>query len=184
MKMQKNRIHKTVLGLFWIIVMAAVLVTLLSLANRLPSLLHEGFAQRYDTVEEAARSLGLDNKVLVPTYFPEGISWPPSMILAQKKPFKAVVIEFREAKTMKTVLIVIQSSLQDSNVQLQRITMTEFREKTEYRLKGKIALLQVGTCDNGITCSRMTWQENGLHFTVFFVSSPFELIKVAESMIH
>lgn len=184
MEMKKESIGRTVRGLFWIIVMSAVVVALLTLLNWIPSFINEDSVRRYDSVEEAARSLGFDSKALVPKFFPEGISWPPSMILAQKKPYKAIVIEFREAKTVKTALIVILSSLKDSNVRLQRITMTELKEKTEYMLKGKVALLEVGTCGKGETCSRMTWQENGLNFTVLFMSSPFKLIKVAESMIH
>lgn len=184
MEMKKESIGRTVRGIFWIIVMAAVVVALLALVNWIPSLINEDSVRRYDSIEEATRSLGLDSKALVPTYFPEGISWPPSLILAQKKPYKAVVIEFRKAETVKTELIVILSSLKDTNVQLQRITMTELKEKTEYMLKGKAALLEVGTCKKVATCSRMTWQENGLNFTVLLMSSPFELIKVAESMVH
>ena len=183
MEMKKESIGRTVRGLFWIIVMSAVVVALLSLANWVPSLINEDSVRRYDSIEEAEQSLGFDNKVLAPKYFPEGISWPPSMILAQKKPFKAIVIEFMEVKTAQTALIVILSSLKESNVQLQRIAMTEVKEKTEYMLKGKAALLEVGSCGKVATCSRMTWQENGLNFTVLYMSSPFELIKVAESMI-
>ncbi len=176
--------EKTARGFFWILVMTAVVVALLALINRLPSLADKDFARRYDSIEEATRLIGLDSKSLIPRYFPEGISWPPSMILAQKKPYKAVVVEFREAETMKTVLIVIQSSLQGSNVKLERIMMTELKEKTGYSLKGITALLEVGTCDKRVACSRMTWQENNFHSTVLIMSPPFELIKVAESMIH
>jgi hypothetical protein len=184
MKQRTNRIGKTVRGAFWIIVMVAVIVILLALLNWIPSLIHEDFVQKYDSIRETARSLGHDYKILVPTYFPEGISWPPSLILAQKKPYKAVVIEFSESESMKTFLILIQSSLQKSDLKLQRITMTDVTEKTEYSLKGTAALLTVGTCDTGINCSSITWNENAHHFTVLIMSSPFELIKVAESMIH
>jgi len=182
--MKKESLGRTVRGLFWIIVMAAVVVALLALVNRLPSILNEDSVRRYDSIGEATQSLGFDSKALVPTYFPEGILWPPSLILAQSKPYKAVVIEFREAETVKTALIVILSSLKGSNVQLQRITMTELKEKSEYMLKGKAAFLEVGTCEKMETCSRMSWHENGLNFTVLLMSSPFELIKVAESMVH
>jgi outer membrane biogenesis lipoprotein LolB len=84
---------------------------------------------------------------------------------------------------METILIVIQSFEHDSDVQLQRITLSESKEETRYQMKGKIAFLQVGTCDNGKQCSRMTWQDKDLYCTVLLMSSPFELIKIAESMI-
>ncbi len=89
-------------GLLWIIAMTAVVVILLALLNWLPSMISEDFVRRYDSIEEATRSLGFQNKALVPKYFPEGILWPPSMILAQKKPYKAVLIEFSETEAKKT----------------------------------------------------------------------------------
>ena len=184
MEIKKNRTWKIVQGLLWIIVMTAVVVMILALMNWLPSLISEDFVRRYDSIEEATQSLDFKDKAIVPKYFPEGISWPPSLILAQKKPYKAIVIEFREAEAMNTVLIIVLSSLHDSTNRLQRIIMTDLKEKTEFMLKGKNAHLEVGTCDNGVTCSRINWQENSLHFTVLLMSSPFELIKVAESMTH
>lgn len=163
--------------------MAGVVVTLLATANWLPSLKQRGFARQYGSIEEAKGSLGLKH-ILVPAYFPEGISWPPSLILAQNKPYKAVVMEFKRAETMETALIVIQSDLRGSDTQLQRIRLSELKEESQYRLKGQSALLQVGTCDNGTPCSRIAWQDSGLHCTVLLMAPPFELIKIAESMIH
>ncbi len=162
--------------------MAAAVVALLATVDWLPSLMKNDFARQYRSIEDVKRSLGLDN-MLVPAYFPEGISWPPSLILAQNKPYKAVVMEFKKAGTTETVLIVIESSLRGSDAQLQRIKLSEVKEDTPYQLKGRTALLQVGTCDNGMSCSRMAWQDGGLHCTVLLTASPFELIKIAESMI-
>ena len=182
METQETRIGRTARGLLWILVLAAMAVGLLAAVNWLPSLMQLDFARQYDSIEEAKRAGGLDT-VLVPAYFPEGISWPPSLILAQKKPYQAVVMEFREAEATETVLIVVQSSLQGNDAQLQRIRLSEVKEETEYRLKEKRALLQIGTCDNGMPCSRMTWQDGALRCTVLLMSSPFELIKIAESMV-
>jgi hypothetical protein len=182
MKTGNNSIAKTAKGLLLIIVMAAVVVAFLALVNRLPSLIHDDFLKKFDSLEGAKRSLGFDDEMLIPRYFPEAISWPPSLILAQKKPYKAVVIEFMEVKTMKPALIIIQSASQDGITQLQRIVMTGLDEETEFSLNGKSALLQVGLCGYGNTCSRMTWQDHGLHYTVLLMSSPFELVKIAESM--
>ena len=169
-------------NLLYMIIMAAGVVVILAEVNRLPSSIQKGFARHYDSVEEARRSLGFDN-ILVPRYFPEGISWPPSFIFGQKTPYRAVVLEFKEAKAGETALIIIQTSRRDSELQLQRTRLTELKEDTPYRLKGRIARLQVGTCDKGIPCSRISWQEGDLYFTVLYLSSPFELIRIAESMI-
>src|SRR5271169_6689673 len=173
---------KNIRNLLYMMIMAGGVVALLAAVNRLPSSIEKGFARQYDSVEEAKRSLGFDN-ILVPRYFPEGISWPPSFIFGQKKPYKAVVLEFREAKAGETVLIAIQTSRLGSESQLQRTRLTELKEDTQFSLKGRVARLQVGTCDKGVPCSRISWQEGDLYFTVLFISSPFELIRIAESMI-
>ena len=174
---------KTLRGLLVMLLLAGLAVALLAAANRLPFLMQKGFARQYDSLEDAKQALGLDN-VLVPAYFPEGITWPPSLILAQKKPYTAVVMEFKKAEATETALIVIQSSSDGGDGQLQRIKLSQLKEETRYRLKGKMVLLQVGTCGSDLPCSRMTWQDGGLHRTVLLMSSPFELIRIAESMIH
>ncbi len=182
MEKRKTNIGKTLRGLLWMLVMAGLAVAFLAAAKRVPPAAQKGFARQYDSIAEAKHSLGLD-AVLVPAYFPEGITWPPSFILAQQKPYQAVVMEFKETKTRETALIVIQSSSTGSDAQLQRIRLSEVKEETSYRLKGKSVLLQVGICDNGKACSRMTWRDNGLRCTLVLLSSPFELITIAESMI-
>jgi hypothetical protein len=174
---------KTLRGLLWMSVLAGLVVIFVSVVNWLPSLREDGFARQYASIEEARRSLELDT-VVVPAFFPEGISWPPSFILAQNKPFPAVVMEFTGAETRETALIIIQSSSRSSDVQLQRIRMSEVKEETLYQLNGMNVLLQVGVCDNGIPCSKMTWQDNSLSHTLLYMSSPFELIRIVESMIH
>lgn len=181
--MRKDRTGRTVRGLFWLLLMAGVILTIMNLLDRFPSLIQEDNVQRYESIEDAAKALGLQRKVLVPTYFPEGISWPPSLILVQRRPFRALVTEMTDAETKKTVMVIIGSSRADGNLRLERIRMIELREEVEYKLKDKSALLQVGTCVGEMPCSRITWQDNELHITALLVSSPFELIKVAESMI-
>jgi hypothetical protein len=176
-------IIKTVKGLLWMLLIAALLVALLAAANRLPSLTQQGFARQYAGIEEAKRSLGL-GPVPVPAYFPEGIAWPPSFVLAQKRPYEAVVMEFKKTGSMETALIVVQSTVRGEDARLQRITLSDVQQETRSPLKGgRSALLQVGTCDNGAHCSRMAWQDNGFYYSVLLMSSPFELTKIAESMV-
>jgi hypothetical protein len=93
-------------------------------------------------------------------------------------------MEFTRVEATETALIVIQSAANRSDSQLQRIVMKQLKEETRYRLKGKMVLLRVGTCDNGVPCSRISWQDGNLQRTVLLMSSPFELIQIAESMIH
>lgn len=184
MDMRNRKRGSNIRGLIWIFVMAAVVVALLAIANWVPSLINEDSVRMFETVEEAALFLGYDDRALVPRYFPEGIAWPPSLILAQKRPYRAVVAEYHMEGTMKTGLILILSSLPGGDLWLQRIPMTELKEKRGYSLKGKVVVLEVGSCGKEEVCSRVTWQDECINMTVLLMSSPFEVLKVAESMIH
>jgi hypothetical protein len=176
-------IRKILKGLFWMLLSAALLVMALATFNRLPTLTHADFARQYTDIEEAKRSLGRA-PVLVPTYFPEGIAWPPSFILAQTRPYAALVMEFKKKDSDETALIVVQSSAPGGDAQLRRITLTEVREKTPIRLKGRPAILQVGACGKEAPCSRLAWQDDGFYYSALLMSTPFELIKIAASMVH
>jgi hypothetical protein len=184
MVMQNRKSWRNVRGLIWIFIMAALVVALLAIANWVPSLMNGDSVQRFETVEEAEIFLGYDDPVLVPKYFPEGISWPPSLIVAQKKPYRAVVTEYHVEGTTKTGLIIILSSIPGGDLRLQRITITEPQEKTRYSLKGKKVVLEVGTCGNEEACSRVSWLDEDIKMSVLLMSSPFEVLRIAESMIH
>lgn len=173
---------KLLRGLLRMMGAAAAVVALLAALNWLPSLVQKNFVRQFSNIEDARRAAGFDN-VLVPAYFPEGISWPPSFIVAQKRPYQALVAEFRENVSGKTALVIIQSALPGAERQLQRIRISQVNEQTEYWLKGRPAILRIGTCDNGMQCSALIWQERSVYCSVLFASSPFELIKIAESMV-
>jgi hypothetical protein len=182
MENQENRIVKMLRGLLWMLLATGGVLAFLIMVNQLPSLVQKDFPRQFVSLDEAKRSIGFDN-VLVPAYFPEGISWPPSFIFAQKRPYKVLVMEFKDALGTPT-LIIIQSTISGNITQFQRIKLAVVKQETEYRLKGKNALLQIGTCDNTVPCSQIAWQDRGESCTVLLMSSPFEAIKIAESMIH
>ena len=182
MENRTYKIGRLLRGLVWMLSLAGLVVLFLALVNWLPSFRGAGYARQYRSVDEAKQSLKL-HAVTVPGFFPEGISWPPFFVLAQMKPYEAIVMEFRAERKKATELIVIQSSLLGRDEQLQRIRITQVKEETRYRLKGRNVLLQVGTCDNGVLCSKMSWQDNDIYHTVILMSSPFELIRIVESMI-
>lgn len=157
-------------------------IAFIVLINWLPSQIQQNTAQQYNNIDDAKKAAGVEH-ILIPVYIPESVSWPPSLIVAQKKPFYAIVMEFVNTKTKETELFIIQSSDQKAEKRFQKIDFVEIKEETEFKLKGKNAILQVGDCKGGIECSKIVWQENGKYCSVFLMSSSFNLIRVAESMI-
>ena len=68
----------------------------------------EGFKE-YSTVEEAEAELGID--VIIPTYFPGYLSWPPASIRGQAKPVSIAQTIFLSQEQRTEVLLVSQIAM-------------------------------------------------------------------------
>ncbi|HWR58689.1 MAG TPA: hypothetical protein VN328_07365 [Thermodesulfovibrionales bacterium] len=172
---------KTLLGLLYFALTLGILAAVLKVANWLPSALQEGLTRKYDSVEQLKAKLHVRD-VYVPSYFPQSYGWPPSTIIAQSRPFTAIVMEFRNAQTGDIALVISQTAgkgfLPD-----KKIAIAQIKEKVDLPLKGRAAVLEVGKCNNDVTCSRISWDEGSYKIKVEMKSAPFDLLKVADSML-
>ena len=159
----------------------AVLLGGLKIMGRLPLLAQRDLLRQYESVEAAKAELSI-RQIYVPSYFPQNLSWPPSTVLAQGKPFPALIMEFGQAEGASAGLVVSQS-LSETFRTDGKIRIVQLKEKVRYPLKGRDSLLEVGTCGAGEPCSRVSWKEGDTHIVVMARSTPFELIQVAESML-
>jgi hypothetical protein len=171
---------KKMIGIISFLITVAVFVGILKVMNWLPMMMDQNTVREYPSVEAVSSSLGISD-IYVPSYFPEQLGWPPAEILAQKKPFEAVVMEFGRSGGDETALVIIQAERPEfaHGAKLQLIDVTE---NIPYDLDGKTALLEAGTCSDGSPCSRMSWEEDGRHISLTMKSKPIELIRIAESM--
>ncbi|MGE5189112.1 MAG: hypothetical protein ACM3NF_03535 [Gemmatimonadota bacterium] len=159
----------------------AILVGATMAVNWIPVVVEGDLLREYDSFD--AVNAGLPSlPIYVPSYFPQDLRWPPSRILAQGRPFPAVLMEFEGRRSGRTALVISQSAggrfPPDGTVRIAAV-----KEKTSYRLKGRDARLEVGACGDGGTCSRIAWTEGAYRIDVTGRSAPLELIRVAESMI-
>jgi len=164
---------------FFAIVIAVVAV--IKAANWLPRLFQADTLQTYASVEILKAKLNLKD-LSVPSYFPQTVSWPPARILGQARPALDVFLVFNRTGADEPVLTIRQTSLPDKAVD-PVIRLKDIRESVTYRLKNRNAFLEVGSCETGVECSRISWKENDRTTTVAMKSPPFEVIKIAESMI-
>lgn len=176
------KINRTISGLLIFVVIVAALVVILRVADWLPGKIQKGTIETYGSIEEVRNTLGID-KVYVPSYFPEDLSWPPSLILAQRKPFDVIVMTFNGRDESSAMLVIIQSSAGHHEL-FEPFRILEVREETEYELKGRTAILQTGLCKDGQPCSKMIWKEGPFTIDVLMKASPFDTIRIAESMLH
>lgn len=173
--------HNKVLGLLSFVVTIAILVAGLMLTNWLPTVLQEGEMGKYRSIEEVRSKLKMKD-IYIPSYIPQSIAWPPSRIMAQTRPFHAVLMEFTHRKSGDVDLAISQVA-EKGSIPERKVALVQVREKTTYPLKGRNALLEVGLCKGEVTCSRVSWNESGYTITVAMKAPPFELLKIAESMI-
>ena len=175
--------HKPFFGYFLFAILVGALFMVLKFLNWVPMLLQKDTMRHYSNIQDIRIQLNM-NEIYVPSYFPERLSWPPSEILAQSKPFPAVVMEFRDGKTHETILFVSQVSGVDRSVSEKKIEIVQIKERADYTLKGRKSLLVVGQCEDLKPCSQIAWQEGEFRIFIAMKSGPFDLIRIAESMIH
>lgn len=159
----------------------ALLVGLLRLLNWLPLVARPDLLSNYRDLEEARTAAGIE-AVLVPSYFPQNLAWPPSRIWAQGIPYRALLLEFGRPSGKETVLLISQAA-SESFFPEERMRFLEVAQDAPYPLRGRAARLRVGVCPGSETCSEIAWKEGPFHVVVRAKLSPFELIRIAESML-
>jgi hypothetical protein len=170
-----------VYGFFYLLLAVAAVLIVLKTLNWLPTVLQKDMLRRFDSIEEVRAKLNIRD-VYVPSYFPESIIWPPSEILAQAKPYPAVLIIFHAPKTRDAALVISQAA-SDGFAENSLIPFVQVTRTVPYDLKNRKALLEVGMCGNAETCSRLSWTENSYRIKLAMKAPPFELIRIAESML-
>ena len=103
----KNKHIGTLKGTVRFAALAVGLLIMLLLLNWLPGTVDKGGMKHYAGVDELRRESGF-GAIIVPSYFPESIKWPPTSVLGQKRPFMATIMEF-EGNDGRPTLIISES---------------------------------------------------------------------------
>lgn len=173
--------RKRMLGFIMFILSVAVLIIFLKMLNWVPGILQEGLSNTYGSIEEVKSKLHLRD-VFIPSYYPQGLQWPPARITAQTKPYTMVQMECTRQQDNKVALIISQTELTNPVPKIV-IEMIRTNERVQYPFKGRNAELVVGLCRNNEPCSRISWNEPLYHVDVIMLSPPSEIVKIAESMV-
>lgn len=173
--------NKKFLSFFYFALTVVILIAALKIAGYIPTALQKDTMRRYHSIEDVKSNLNI-REILVPYYFPQRFVWPPSEIFAQNKPFTAVVMEFRHARSGDIALIISQADSKNFKAD-EKIKMLQIKEKISYPLKGRTVVLEAGMCKNEEPCSRIAWDEGKYRIIVTAKTNPPELLKIAESMI-
>ena len=169
-------------GLTALAAFAVLLVLVLSLLNWIPSAVQRGTLAKYSDVGALKAGLGL-KRVMVPSYFPQNITWPPSVVLGQSVPFESVVLEFKGPATDGPALTVSQARREGFRPE-GRIRIASVMQSVPYELDGRRAILSSGQCARGGRCSVLSWTEaDGLAVEIRLRGGPLEAVKIAHSLV-
>lgn len=161
----------------------AAIVLFLQIMNWIPGIMQQDSMRAYSNIDLIKTKLQI-KEVYVPSYFPKQFRWPPSEILAQRAPYEAVIMEFRDERTGETILMTSQTAKGRRPAWEKKIVIQKIKEQVPYQFKGRDAQLTVGQCSSGDSCSGISWDEGNYQIDVLMKSGPFDLIRIAESMIH
>lgn len=163
------------------IVSILIVIITIKAINYLPLIIQKDTMRRYESIEEVKERLGIKD-LLIPTYYPQDLIWPPSEIFAQGRPFMAVTMEFRNSRSGRTDLVISQSS--SERFKVGKLNIKKSLDSVVYSFKGRKILVVTGFCENGDTCTRASWVEGRYRITVTGRLDPPQLSKIVESMIH
>ncbi len=172
--------RKEFLSLLLLAVTVTVVVVVLKMLNWLPTVVQEGAMKRYGSIEEIRSRLKIE-EIYVPSYFPYNFTWPPVEMLAQSKPFHAIIMSFTRKEKGDVGLVITQAASKEF-IYDKKIKMAQINEKMTYSIKGRKAHIEVGRCSGNESCSQLMLDEGGYRIRIIMKSRPFDMIKVAESM--
>ncbi len=154
-------------------VMAGVVAFLFILKLVPPAIEKE--EQTFATIDQAEKAIG--RKVVLPAYFPDFLSWPPSQIRGKGQPnaWIALSVNSGEQKDALTIEEWFFPQTEPSPPKVPSI------EKTQTQVDGTAASLLVWQ-EGGVTYRRIYWTEGGMLVSITSLGSLEELSKIAQSV--
>lgn len=147
----------------------------------LPLAIDDKGLRHYKSIEEAQESVGI-REVLLPTYFPQRLKWPPSEIFGAKIPSPSILMHFKDRESGLIVLSIRIEGEEEEKLRSRIEPETISRENT-IRLKDREAVLSIGRCPDGSPCNMLRWPEGPYTVTVVSKDPVTELLKISESML-
>jgi hypothetical protein len=139
----------------------------------------EGISE-YDSMEEAESRLGFD--IVVPSYFPDYLAWPPAEVRGQLQPIPMAQTLFLSSDDRAEVLLISQilSSGEDLPIAWPWV------ESIQWELPATIGdhegTMIVGRNEYGRELNGVHWRAEDFHFVLVTVYRVQELMTLARSM--
>lgn len=166
-------------GSFFLMVLITVLV--LKLVNWLPSTFFKEDIRKFRTLDEVRAELNVA-RIYTPTYFPEHIQWPPSVIFAQRKPFMLIVMHFPHSDSRMHALSIYQA---DRHARYEPpLDILQQKDARAVTINNRNGTLILADCRGNERCNSLSWEEGDFRITLVSDDIPDQLMRMAKSMVH
>ena len=171
---------KDISGLLKFLALAVLAILVIAALNWLPRTVDKAGMHPYKDIREMKAEPAMQS-LLVPSYFPESVSWPPKLLIAQTRPFMAALMEF-DGTDSNTVLVISQSASEDFDPD-GSLRMLEVRQSVKVDFAQGQALLETGLCEDAASCSSLSWSQGDVYVRVLMRAPSVVLLQIAESML-
>jgi len=167
-----------------LILIIALTVGVLRLLDILPSYIQgeAGVTKHYATVEEAESKLKM--KILLPAYFPDYLSWPPSLIKVERRPVIKVSLSFLSRKGEDVALTIHQVLSDTKDIPREALLPAPILQEREVLIDGWEGRLTLVIGEDGRTWNRLSWRGDDRWLVILSRFPPADLLRMARSMGH
>ncbi len=136
--------------------------------------------REYDSIEEAESRLGFD--IVVPSYFPDYLAWPPAEVRGQLQPIPMAQTLFLSSDDRAEVLLISQILSSGEDLPIAWPWVESIQWEVPATIGGREGTVIVGRNAYGRELNGVHWRAEDFHFVLVTVHGVQELMTLARSM--
>lgn len=136
--------------------------------------------REYDSIEEAESRLGFD--IVVPSYFPDYLAWPPAEVRGQLQPIPMAQTLFLSSDDRAEVLLISQVLSSGEDLPIGWPWVESIQWEVPVTIGGREGTMIVGRNAHGRELNGVHWRAKDFHFVLVTVHGVQELMILARSM--
>ncbi|MFC2021866.1 hypothetical protein ACFLTR_01440 [Chloroflexota bacterium] len=136
--------------------------------------------KEYDSIKKAETDIGF--KLVIPTYFPSYLPWPPAKIYGQREPVPMVQALFLSQYESSEVMIISQIASNSEDLPVSLPWVETVRQKTPVSIGASKGVLITGVRADGQLLNGAYWRSGDFYFVVITTRSERELLTIVRSM--
>lgn len=133
----------------------------------------------YPSIEAAEKELGV--QIMLPSYFPSYLAWPPAAVRGQAEPVKVVSMLFHSEDGQQGLQI-REVYWPDAELPFPIPGPLDLLERRGVDLNGVPGQLLLGRGQSNSQVNQLRWRYGGVHIVVTTIYPVEELLRIARSM--